>query len=52
MEFSSAFHKNLALLHVCVLLPFIDLLQNKRTTLAENGEYLISTQPRINAHLK
>ena len=29
---------------------FIVLLQNKRTTLAENAESLISAQPRINAH--
>ena len=35
-----------------LLLPFIVLLQNKRTSLAENGENLISAQPRISAHLK
>ena len=28
---------------------FIVLLQNKHTTLAENGENLISAQPRISA---
>ena len=39
------------MLHLCVLLlPFIVLLQNKHTTLPENGENLISAQPRINAH--
>ena len=27
--------------------PFIVLLQNKHTTLAENGENLISAQPRM-----
>ena len=36
-------YRNLALLHLHVLLlPFIVLLQNKHTTLAENGENLIS----------
>ena len=36
-------YRNLALLHLRVsLLPFIVLLQNKHTTLAENGENLIS----------
>ena len=36
-------NRNLALLHLCVLLlPFIVLLQNKHTTLAENAENLIS----------
>ena len=45
------FYRNLALLHLRVLLlPFIVLLQNKHTTLAENGENLISAQPRISAH--
>ena len=29
---------------------FIVLLQNKRTTVAENVENLISAQPRISAH--
>ena len=44
-------YRNLALLHLRVsLLPFIVLLQNKHTTLAENGENLISAQPRISAH--
>ena len=43
--------KDLALLHLRVLsLPFIVLLQNKHTTLAENTENLISAQPRISAH--
>ena len=33
------------MLHLCVLLlPFIVLLQNKHTTLPENGENLISAQ--------
>ena len=45
--------RNLALLHLRVLLlPFIVLLQNKHTTLAENGENLISAQSRISAHLE
>ena len=44
-------YRNLALLHLRVsLLPFIALLQNKHTTLAENGENLIIKQPRISAH--
>ena len=43
MEFSSLH------LHV-LLLPFIVLLQNKHTILAENGENLISAQPRISNH--
>ena len=30
----------------------IILLQNKHTSLGENGENLISAQPRINAHLE
>jgi len=39
------------MLHIRVLsLPFIVLLQNKHTTLTENGENLISAQPRISAH--
>ena len=43
----------LALLHLCILLlPFIALLQNKHATLAESGENLISTQPRISTHLE
>ena len=33
-----------------LLLAFTVLLQNKHTTLAENGENLISAQPRISAH--
>ena len=37
------FYRNLALLHLRVLLlPFIVLLQSKRTNLGENGENLIS----------
>ena len=41
------------LLHLRVLLlPFIVLLQNTHTTLAENVENLISAQPRISAHLE
>ena len=37
------------MLHLRVLLlPFIVLLQNKHATLAENGENLISAQPRMN----
>ena len=37
------FYRNLALLHLCVLLlPFIVLLKFKHTTLAENDENLIS----------
>ena len=45
------FYRNLALLLLRVLLlAFIVLLQNKHTSLAENGENLISTQPRISAH--
>ena len=44
-------NRNLALLHLRVLsLPFIVLLQNKHTTLAENDENLISAQLRISAH--
>ena len=43
--------RNLALLHLRVLLlPFIVLLQNKHTTLAENDENLISAQLRISTH--
>ena len=46
-------NRNFALLHLRVLLlPFIVLLQNKHTTLAENDENLISAQPRISAHLE
>ena len=33
-----------------LLLPFIVLLQNKHTTLAENVENFISAQLRISAH--
>ena len=35
-----------------LLSVFIVLLQNKDTSLAENGENLISAQPRISAHLE
>ena len=49
--FFSLFYRNLALLHLRVLLlPFIVLLQNKNTTLAENGENFIRAQPRMSAH--
>ena len=52
-NFLRLFYRNLALLHLCVLiLLFIVLLQNKHTALAENGENLISTQPLLSAHLK
>ena len=45
------FYKNLALLLLRVLLlVFNVLLQNKYTSRAENGENLISAQPRISAH--
>ena len=33
-------------------LAFVVLLQNKNTSLAENGENLISAQPRISTHLE
>ena len=47
------FYRNLALLLLRVfLLAFIVLLQNKHTTLAENGENLMITQPQISAHLE
>ena len=47
------FYRNLALLLVRVLLlAFTVLLQNKHTTLSENGENLISAQPRISAHFQ
>ena len=46
-------YRNLALLHLRVLLlPFIVLLQSTHTTLAENGENLISVQSRISTHLE
>ena len=42
---------HLALLHLRVLLfPFTVLLQNIHVTFLENGENLISAQPRISAH--
>ena len=44
-------YRNLALLHLRVLfLACIVLLQNKHTTLVENGENLINALPRISAH--
>ena len=46
-------NRNLVLLLLRgLLLAFIVLLQNKHTTLAQNGENLISSQPRISAHLE
>ena len=51
--FFRVFCRNLALLLLRVLLlAFIVLLQNKHISLAENGENLISAQPRISVHLK
>ena len=51
--FFRVLYRNLDLLHLRVLLlPFIVLLQNKHTTLAEIGENLISAQPRISAYLE
>ena len=51
--FFKVFYRNLALLYLRVLfLPFIVLLQNKHTALAENVENLIRAQPRISAHLE
>ena len=51
--FFRVFYRNLALLLVRVLLlAFTVLLQNKHTTLAKNGENLISAQPRISAHFQ
>ena len=51
--FFRVFYRNLALLLVRVLLlAFTVLLQNKHTTLAENGENLISAQPQISAHFQ
>ena len=38
------------LLRRVLLLAFIVLLQNENTLLVENGENLISAQPRISAH--
>ena len=35
-----------------LLLAFIVFLRNQHTRLAENGENLISAQPRISAHLE
>ena len=48
--FFKVFYRNVALRRRVLLLPFIVLLQNKRTTLAENAETLINAQPRISAH--
>ena len=51
--FFRVFYRNLALLLLRVLLlEFFVLLQNKHNILAENGENLISAQPRISAHLE
>ena len=52
MEFSSEYFTETLLCYFFAffLLAFIVLLQNKHTTLAENGENLISAQPRISAH--
>ena len=51
--FFRVFYRNLALLLLRVLLlAFIVLLQNKHTTLAENGENLMIAQPQISAHLE
>ena len=51
--FFRVFYRNLALLLLRILLlAFIVLLQNKHTTLAENGENLIIAQPQISAHLE
>ena len=52
--FFRVFYGNLALLllRVFFLSAFIVLLQNKHTTLAENGENLIIAQPQISAHLE
>ena len=42
-----------AMLRGCAPLQHpIILLQKKHTALGENGEILISAQPRINAHLE
>ena len=49
--FFRVFYRNLSLLHLrFLLLAFTVLLRNKHTSLAENGENLISAQPRISAH--
>jgi len=51
MGLSSEYFTETSLCYIrFLLLPFIVLLQNKHTTLAENGENLISAQPRISAH--
>ena len=51
MEFSSEYFTET--LHLRILLLTVTvLLQNKHTTLAENVENLIRTQPPISAHLK
>ena len=52
-SFLQSIYRNPALLlHRVFLLAFVVLLQNKHTTLAENGENVLSAQPRINAHLE
>ena len=49
--FCWVFYRNLALLHLWVLLlPFIALLQKKTYYTCWNGENVISAQPRISAH--
>ena len=51
--FFRVFYRNLALLLLRVLLlAFIVLLQNKHTTIAENGENLISAHHEYEATLK
>ena len=51
--FFRVFYRNLALLLLRVLLlAFIVLLQNKHTTIAENGVNLISAQHEYEATLK
>ena len=51
--FKKVFYRNLALLHLHILLlPFIVLLQNKHTTLAENAENLISAHLELAPTLK
>ena len=48
--FFRVFYRNLALLLLRVLLLAFIVLQKKHTSLAENGENLISAKPRISAH--
>ena len=49
-EFSSEYFTEILPCYLLAL--FTVLLQNKHTTLAENGENLISAQPLISAHLE